>query len=56
MTLRPGAGATASHLRDHVNARVAAHKYPREVAVVEKIPRSSTGDIRKRALRLETRA
>jgi len=56
VTLRPGAGVTASELRDHVKARVAAHKYPREVAVVEEIPRSSTGETLKRALRLETRA
>ena len=57
MTLRPGATATtAGELRDFVKGRVAAHKCPREVDIVEAIPKSSTGEILKRAIRLETRA
>ena len=56
MTVRPGATATPSELRDFVKARVADHKYPREVDIVETIPKSPTGEILKRAIRLETRA
>ena len=56
VTLRPGATATSQELRDFVKERVAAHKYPRELDIVETIPTSSNGKIRKRAIRLETRA
>ena len=56
VTVRPGATATPSELRDFVKARVADHKYPREVDIVETIPKSPTGEILKRAIRLETRA
>lgn len=56
VTLRPGATATSRELRDFVKGRLAAHQYPREVDIVQEIPKSSTGKIRKRAIRLETRA
>ena len=56
VTLRPGASTTSGELRDFVKARVAAHAYPREVDIVERLPTSSTGEILKRAIRLETRA
>ena len=56
VTLRPGASTTSGELRDFVKARVAAHAYPREVDIVERLPMSSTGEILKRAIRLETRA
>lgn len=56
VTLRPGATTTSGELRDFVKARVAAHKCPREIDIVEEIPTSSTGKILKRAIRLETRA
>ncbi len=56
VTLRPGATPTAHELRDFVKGRVAAHTYPREVDIVEQIPKSSTGAILKREIRLETRA
>jgi long-chain acyl-CoA synthetase len=56
VTLRPGDSTTSGELRDFVRERVAAHKYPREVDIVEQLPKSSTGEILKRAIRLETRA
>ena len=56
VTVRPGARATPRQLRDFVKERVAAHKYPREVDIVETIPTSTTGAILKRAIRLESRA
>lgn len=55
VTLRPGAMATSGELRDFVKGRVADHKYPREIDIVEEMPHSSTGKIRNRAIRLETR-
>ena len=56
VTLRPGAQATPDELRAFVKERVAAHTYPREVDIVEAIPTASTGEILKRAIRLEARA
>ena len=56
MTLRPGATPTPAELRAFVKERVAAHQSPREVDIVEEIPKTSTGTILKRAIRLETRA
>ena len=56
VTIRPGAKVTSGELRHFVKERVAAHKYPREVDIVQDLPTSSTGAILKRAIRLETRA
>jgi long-chain acyl-CoA synthetase len=56
VTVRPLARATESDLRDFVRSRVASHKYPRVVDVVDAIPRTATGKVLKRALRVETRA
>jgi long-chain acyl-CoA synthetase len=55
VTVRPLGGATGSDLRDFVKSRVADHKYPRTVDVVDDIPRTATGTVLKRALRVETR-
>ena len=56
VTLRPLAATSGEDLRDFVKARVAAYKYPRVVDVVDEIPKTATGKILKRAIRLETRA
>jgi long-chain acyl-CoA synthetase len=56
VTLRPLAATTADELRAFVKGRVAAYKYPRVVDVVDEIPKTATGKILKRAIRLETRA
>lgn len=56
VTLRPLATVTEGELRDFVKGKVAAYKYPRTVDVVDEIPKTATGKILKRAIRLETRA
>ena len=56
VTVQPGATATSSELRDFVKERIANHKYPREVDIVETLPKSPTGEILKRAIRLEARS
>jgi long-chain acyl-CoA synthetase len=53
VTVRPGATTTSDELRAFVKERVAAHKYPREVDIVETIPKAPTGEILKRAIRTE---
>jgi acyl-CoA synthetase (AMP-forming)/AMP-acid ligase II len=58
--LRPeggGAGAAApegAELRDQLSAHLARYKLPREVLVVDELPRTSTGKIRKNVLRERT--
>lgn len=56
VTLQPLATATEVQLRDFVKSRVAAYKYPRTIDVVDEIPKTATGKILKREIRLETRA
>jgi long-chain acyl-CoA synthetase len=56
VTVRPLATTTEGELREFVKGRVAAYKCPRTINVVGAIPKSATGKILKRAIRLETRA
>ncbi len=56
VTLRPTATATASELHDFVKGRVAGHKCPRAIDIVSEIPKTATGEVLKREIRLETRA
>jgi long-chain acyl-CoA synthetase len=51
VALRPGAAATPAELRDFVKQRVAAYKYPREVWLVDELPKGPTGKILRRAVR-----
>ncbi|MBF4999737.1 hypothetical protein IRT45_21580 [Nocardia sp. BSTN01] len=50
VALAPGAEATADDLRDYVKARVAAYKYPRQVWLVDALPKGPTGKILKREI------
>lgn len=50
VVLRPGTKATPEELRAFVKERIAPHKYPRVVKVVEELPKSATGKIQKRAI------
>jgi long-chain acyl-CoA synthetase len=52
VALKPGAAATPDELRDFVKARVAAYKYPRNVHVVDALPKGPTGKILKREITL----
>ncbi|WP_326745693.1 AMP-binding protein [Streptomyces sp. NBC_00121] len=51
VTLRPGAAVSEAALRDHVRARLAGYKVPKNVHFVETIPYSPVGKILRRALR-----
>lgn len=52
VVLEAGAGATPDALKQHVRDNLANYKVPREIAVLDELPRSSTGKI----LRAELRA
>ena len=52
VTLKPGATATSDELRQFVKNRVAAYKYPRQIWLVDALPKGPTGKILKREIRL----
>ena len=51
VALKPGATATPDELRSFVKDRVAAYKYPRQVWLVESLPKGPTGKIVRREVR-----
>jgi acyl-CoA synthetase (AMP-forming)/AMP-acid ligase II len=51
ITARGGAAPAATELREFCRARLAGYKVPRDVFVVETLPRGPTGKVLKRALR-----
>lgn len=51
VALEPGHTASAAELIEYSRDRLAAYKYPREVEIVESLPRTATGKILRRRLR-----
>ncbi|HUZ22829.1 MAG TPA: long-chain-fatty-acid--CoA ligase [Streptosporangiaceae bacterium] len=56
VTLRPGVRATPDELIEHVRARLARFKAPKEIVMVTDLPKTSTGKIQKHVLREQVRA
>jgi long-chain acyl-CoA synthetase len=50
VAFKPGAEATPEQLRDFAKERVAAYKYPRQVWIVDELPKGPTGKILKREI------
>ena len=50
VALKPGATATADELRQFVKSKVAAYKYPRQIWLVDALPKGPTGKILKREI------
>ncbi len=48
--LRPGAGAHPEELRAHLASRLAAYKVPRQVLLVDAIPKGATGKLQRSGL------
>jgi long-chain acyl-CoA synthetase len=51
ISLRPGQRATPAEIIAYCRARMAAYKYPREVLIVDDLPKTPTGKILRRELR-----
>jgi fatty-acyl-CoA synthase len=51
VVLRPGLAVTAEALLEHVRARIARYKAPREIEIVTALPKTSTGKVQKFELR-----
>lgn len=51
VSLKPGASATSEELIGFCKERMAAYKYPRQVEIIEELPKTATGKILRRELR-----
>ncbi len=51
VSLKPGATATTDEISAFVKERVAAYKYPREIRIIDELPKGPTGKILKKDLR-----
>ena len=51
VSLRPGTQATPAEIIEFARGRLAAHKYPREVTIVDMVPLTSVGKLDRKALR-----
>ncbi len=51
VALKKGADVTPDELRAYCKERLAAYKYPREIRIVEELPKGATGKILKKELR-----
>jgi long-chain acyl-CoA synthetase len=51
VSLRPGSQATPAEIIDFTRGRLAAHKYPREVTILDTVPLTSVGKLDRKALR-----
>ena len=56
MVLAPGTSATPDSLKQHVRENLASYKVPREIILLDELPRSSTGKILRRELRARMNA
>jgi long-chain acyl-CoA synthetase len=51
VSLKPGAEATPEEIVEHCRAVMAAYKYPRSVEIVDELPKTVTGKLKRRDLR-----
>ena len=51
VSLRPGSHATPAEITEFARGRLAAHKYPREVTILDAVPLTSVGKLDRKALR-----
>ena len=51
VTLKPGASATPKEIIAFCKERMPRHQYPRQVEIVDDLPKSETGEISRSALR-----
>jgi long-chain acyl-CoA synthetase len=56
VTLKPGASATPKEIITFCKERMPRHQYPRQVEIVDGIPKSETGEILRGALRAQESA
>jgi long-chain acyl-CoA synthetase len=55
VSLRPGSEATPAEITEFARGQLAAHKYPREVTILDAVPLTSVGKLDRKALRNRVR-
>jgi long-chain acyl-CoA synthetase len=55
VSLRPGSQATPAEITEFARGQLAAHKYPREVTILDSVPLTSVGKLDRKALRNRVR-
>src|SRR5262250_460009 len=55
VSLRPGSEATPAEITEFARERLAAHKYPREITILDAVPLTSVGKLDRKALRNRVR-
>ena len=56
VTLKPGASVTPKEIIAFCKERMPRHQYPRQVEIVDRIPKSETGEILRSVLRAQESA
>jgi long-chain acyl-CoA synthetase len=56
VTLKPGASATPKEIIAFCRERMPRHQYPRQVEIVDELPKSGTGEISRGELRAQESA
>ena len=51
MTVRDGASIDTAAVRAHLDGRLARYKHPKNVVIVDALPRTASGKVRKADLR-----
>ena len=51
VSLKAGGAATPTELIEYCKARMAAYKYPRQLEIIDELPKTVTGKILRRELR-----
>ena len=51
MTVREGAAVDTDAVRAHLDGRIARYKLPKNVVIVDELPRTASGKVRKAELR-----
>jgi long-chain acyl-CoA synthetase len=51
VSLRPGSSVTPEEIIEFCKSKIAAYKYPRQVEIVDEVPKTVTGKFLRRALR-----
>jgi len=51
LTVRDGASVTLADVRAHLDGRIARYKLPKNVVVIDELPRTASGKVRKEDLR-----
>lgn len=54
VVVKPGRAPSANEILDHVKSRIARYKAPREILLVDELPKTSTGKVQKFSLRNQT--